>query len=117
MRRQNDMIKTIMKSYVPFFLLGIALGAAIFWLPTVFAGGNGIVLPTLFLGPWYLLAFPYLAIFALIYGIVVGIYRSLKKSFPVSFTGVAWILFGLYLSLTFFFHFVGIAAQGGTLTI
>jgi hypothetical protein len=106
-----------MKSHSIFFIFGLALGAAIFWFPTVFTGGNGLVLPTLFFGPWYLLALPYLVIFALIYGIVVGIYRLLKRSFPVSLADIAWILLGLYISLTFFFHFVGVAAQGGTLTI
>jgi hypothetical protein len=106
-----------MKSHLLFFLFGLVLGAAIFWLPTAFMGGNGLVLPTLFLGPWYVLALPYLAIFALIYGILIGIYRLLKRSFPVSLADIAWILLGLYLSLTFLFHFIGISAQGGTLTI
>lgn len=102
---------------MPFFLIGLALGAAIFWLPTAFVGGDELALPTLFLGPWYVLAFPYLVIFALIYGIVVGVYRLFKRSFPISLADVAWILLGLYISLTFLFHFVGMAAQGGTLTI
>lgn len=106
-----------MKSRILFLFFGLVLGAAIFWLPTAFTGGNGLVLPTLFLGPWYLLAIPYLAIFALIYGVLVGMYRLLKKLFPVSLADVAWILLGLYISLTFFFHFVGVAVQGGTLTI
>jgi hypothetical protein len=106
-----------MKSHILFFLFGLALGAVIFWLPTVFTGGNGLVLPTLFIGPWYALTIPYLAMFALIYGALVGIYRLLKRSFPVSLADVAWILLGLYISLTFLFHFVGVAAQGGTLTI
>ncbi len=100
-----------------FFLFGFALGTAIFWLPTVFAGGNSFTLPTLFLGPWFLLAVPYLVIFALIFGILAGTYRLLKRPFPISLVHGAWILIGLYLSLTFFFHFVGVAVGGGKLTI
>jgi hypothetical protein len=107
-----------MKYRLLFLLFGLALGAVIFWLPTAFVGRNGFALPPFFLfGPWYLVAIPYLVIFALIYGILVGIYRLLKRSFPVSLADVAWTLLGLYLSLTFFFHFVGVAVGGGKLTI
>ncbi|MGB7957471.1 MAG: hypothetical protein WCF77_01320 [Minisyncoccia bacterium] len=107
-----------MKPHSIFFLFGLALGAVIFWLPTAFGGGNGFALPPLFFfGPWYLVAIPYLVIFALIYGILVGIYRLLKRSFPVSLADVAWTLLGLYLALTSLFHFVGVAVGGGKLTI
>ena len=93
------------------------LGVAIFWLPTVFAGGNGFALPVLFIGPWYLLAIPYLLIFALIYGVLAWTYRLLKKKFLVSLVDGAWVLLGLYLSLTFFFHFIGVATTAGNLTL
>jgi hypothetical protein len=106
-----------MKSYSLFFLIGIVLGAAVFWLPSAFAGGNSFALLPIFFGPWYLAAIPYVVIFALIFGALVGIYRLFKRSFPVSLAGGAWILLGLYLSLTFLFHFVGVAIGGGKLTI
>ncbi len=106
-----------MKSRILFFLFGLALGAIVFWLPTVFVGGDGFALPTLLLGPWYLLAIPYIAVFILVFGILTGIYRLFKRSFPISFTDAAWILLGFYLSMTFLFHFVGIAITGGNLTI
>ena len=112
------MMKMIMKIRPFLFLFfGVALAAAIFWLPTVFAGGNDLVLPMLFPGPWYLLAIPYLLIFALVYGLLAGAYHLLKRPFLVSLVDVAWILLGLYLSLTFFFHIVGVAVTAGTLTI
>ena len=129
MPRPSDMMKAMRKMRsLLFFLFGIALGAVTFWLPTVFAGrpwraspsadGNGFALPALLLfGPWYLTAIPYLVVFALMYGALVGIYRLLKISFPVSLTDVAWILPGIYLSLTFLLHFVGMAIKGGNLTI
>jgi hypothetical protein len=98
-------------------LLGLVLGAAISWLPTVVMGGSGFVLPLILWGPWYLLAIPYAVIFVLVFGILMGIYRLFKKSFPISLVDGAWVLLGLYLSLTFFFHLVGIAATGGNLTL
>jgi len=100
-----------------YFLFGLALGAAIFWAPTVIAGGNGFALPVLFLGPWYFLAIPYLVIFALVFGALVAIYRLLKKTFPVKLRDGIWIALGLYLSLTFLFHFIGMSVGGGILTI
>lgn len=102
--------------WIIFFLFGVLLGVAIFWLPTALAGG-GFVLPALFLGPWYLLAIPYLMIFALIYGVLAWTYRLLKRPFLVSLTDGTWILLGLYLSLTFFFHFIGVATMAGNLTL
>ncbi len=107
-----------MKGHILFFLLGIVLGAAIFWIPTLFVGGNGFALPALFLfGPWYLMAIPYLVIFALIFGLLALIYRFCKKQFPITYENGVWILLGLYLSLTFLFHFIGITIKGGNLTI
>ncbi len=100
-----------------FFPLGLVLGAAIFWLPTALAGGNGFVLPVLFFEPWYLLAAPYIVLFVLVFGVLAGIYHLLKRPFPISVADGVWILLGLYLSLTFFFYFVGIAVSGGKLTI
>jgi hypothetical protein len=101
-----------------FLLFGLALGAAIFWLPTLFVSGNGFVLPVLFFfGPWYLMAIPYLVIFALIFSLLALIYRFCRKQFPISYRDSAWILLGLYLSLTFLFHFIGITIKGGNLTI
>jgi hypothetical protein len=115
---RNDMMKKKMKGHILFFLFGIVLGAAIFWLPTFFWSGNGFALPVLFLfGPWYLMAIPYLAIFALIFGLFILIYRFCKKRFPITYEDGAWILLGLYLSLTFLFHFIGITIKGGNLTI
>lgn len=109
--------KLSMKHHILSFLFGIVLGAAIFWLPTIFSGGNGFALPTIIWGPWYLLAIPYLVIFILIYGILAGMYRLFKKSFPILLADGVWALIGLYLSLTFFFHFVGMALTAGNLTI
>lgn len=106
-----------MKSYVLFFFFGITLGTAIFWLPTALAGGNSFALLPIFLGPWYLVTIPYLVIFAFVFGILMAIYGLLKRHFPVSLADGAWILLGLYLSLTFFFHVIGIATMAGNLTL
>ena len=99
------------------FLFGIVLGAAIFWLPTIFAGGNNFALLPIFWGPWYLAAIPYLVIFAFIFGVLMATYGLLKKHFPLSLMDGVCILFGLYLALTFFFHVVGVATAGGNLTL
>jgi hypothetical protein len=106
-----------MKSHILFFLVGIVLGAAIFWLPTALAGGNSFALLSILVGPWYLAAIPYLVVFAFIFGLLMVIYGLLKKHFPVSLTDGAWMLLGLYLALTFFFHVIGIATSAGNLTL
>jgi len=100
-----------------FLLFGLVLGAAIFWLPTSMGNGASFGMPMLPWSPWYFLAIPYLAIFALVYGMLVGIYRLLKKSFSISSVDVLWIMIGLYLSLTFLFRFIDMAASVGKLTI
>jgi hypothetical protein len=106
-----------MKSHFIFFVFGIALGAAIFWLPSAIAGGNSFALLPIVIGPWYFVAIPYLIIFALVFGALAGIYKLIKKHFPISLIDGAWMVLGLYLSLTFSFHFIGMAVGGGTLTI
>ena len=106
-----------MKSHLLFFLFGLALAAAIFWLPSAIAGGSSFALLPIVIGPWYFAAIPYLIIFALVFAALAGIYKLLKKHFPISLADGAWILLGFYLSLTFSFHFIGVAVGGGTLTI
>ena len=105
-----------MRSFI-FFVFGLALGVAIFWLPSAIAGENSFALLPIFFGPWYLAAIPYLIIFALVFGALAGIYKLLKRRFPISLADGAWMVLGLYLSLTFSFHFIGMAVGGGTLTI
>jgi len=112
------MMKNIMKLRpFTFFIFGLALGAAIFCVPSVFAGDSGFALLPAFFGSWYLAATPYLVMFALVFGALALGYRLFKKSFPFFLTDGAWMLAGLYLSLTVFFYFVGVATKGALLMI
>lgn len=103
-----------MKSHLLFFLFGVLLGAAVFWLPTLTLGGGNFILPALFpFGSWAFLAVPYLLLFAAIFAVVALIYRLCKIKLAISARDGAWILLGLYLSLTlFFFLAAGVMAKG-----
>jgi len=114
----DDMIKTIMKSHFLFFLFGIVLGTAVFWLPTALVGGGIFILPTLFFsGPWFLAPFPYLALFTIIFAVLAGIYRLLERKFAISFADGASILLGLYASLAIFFILAAHVISGGNIAL
>jgi hypothetical protein len=107
-----------MRFHIVFFLFGAVLGALIFWIPSVLAGGIGLAAPFLFLsGPWFVDAAPYLAIFAVLFVALFLAYRIARRPFPISWTNGGWMLLGLYVALTFFFYAVAISAGRGTMLL
>lgn len=106
-----------MRSRIFSLLFGLLLGVLVFWSPSAFSGGN-FALPVLFFaGPWFLDAVPYLLLFAAIFGVFAGIYRAAKRSFPVSLIDGAWMLIGIYVSLTFLYYFTAAVMHGGTFVL